>query len=350
MDSRPFGDLNLENLKIGNFKPPRMPPWLSSGLVPILIIVAVLAWTMIYTVTPEEVGVVLTLGAFSHITEPGLHFKLPPPFQTVQKVPVQRQLKQEFGYRTVSAGVGGGRSEFRDVTEESLMLTGDLNVGVVEWTTQYRVADPYLYMFKVREVTETFRDMNEAVMRTVVGDRSVSEVLTVGRQEIASEVEVRLQELCDQYETGIHVEQIVLQDVTPPEAVRASFNEVNQAQQERERMINEARSEYNRVVPRARGEALQTIQEAVGYSADRVNRAEGDAARFRALYEAYRRAPEVTRRRLYLETMLELLPSVRQKIIIDQDIQGIMPLLPMGGGGAAEALRSLTNPNSGAQQ
>ena len=230
------------------------------------------------------------------------------------------------------------------------MLTGDLNVGVVEWTTQYRVADPYLYMFKVREVTGTFRDMNEAVMRTVVGDRSVSEVLTVGRQEIASEVEVRLQELCDQYETGIHVEQIVLQDVTPPEAVRASFNEVNQAQQERERMINEARSEYNRVVPRARGEALQTIQEAVGYSADRVNRAEGDAARFRALYEAYRRAPEVTRRRLYLETMLELLPSVRQKIIIDQDIQGIMPLLPMGGGGAAEALRSLTNPNSGAQQ
>ena len=168
-------------------------------------------------------------------------------------------------------------------------------------------------------------------MRTVVGDRSVSEVLTVGRQEIASEVESRLQELCDQYETGIRIEQIVLQDVNPPEPVKPSFNEVNQAQQERERLINEARAEFNREVPAARGEALRVVEQAQGYAVDRVNRAEGDASRFVALYDAYRRAPEVTRRRLYLETMLELLPQVRQKIVIDQDIDGLLPLLNLQG-------------------
>jgi membrane protease subunit HflK len=317
------------NVRVGDFRPPQVKvPRGFPGVVIIGLAALFLLWTSFYTVAPEEVGVVLTFGAFSKTTDPGLHLKLPYPIQTYEKVPVQRQLKQEFGFRTRTAGV---RSQFDEVLDESLMLTGDLNVAVVEWTTQYRVADPYLYMFKVRNLEETFRDMNEAVMRTVVGDRSVSEVLTVGRQEIASEVERRLQELCDQYETGIRIEQIVLQDVTPPEPVRPSFNEVNQAQQERERMINEARAEFNRVVPRARGEALQTIQEAEGYAADRVNRAEGDAARFRALYEAYRRAPEVTRRRLYLETMLDLLPQVRQKLVIDEGIQNLLPLISIDG-------------------
>ena len=324
METPDFG-----NIRVGDFRPPnvKLPPGVA-GIVPLVIIGLLLLYSTVYTVSPEEVGVVLTFGEFTATTDSGLHFKLPYPIQSVEKVAVERQLKQEFGFRTVSAGV---QSQFRDVGEESSMLTGDLNVAVVEWITQYRVADPYLYMFRVRELEETFRDMNEAVMRTVVGDRSVSEVLTVGRQEIASEVERRLQELCDQYETGIRVEQIVLQDVTPPEAVRASFNEVNQAQQERERMINEALTEFNRAVPRARGEALQTIQEAEGYATDRVNRAEGDAARFVALYDAYRRAPEVTRRRLYLETMLELLPQIRQKVIIDQDIDGLLPLLSLDG-------------------
>jgi len=212
---------------------------------------------------------------------------------------------------------------------ESLMLTGDLNVAVVDWTAQYRIADPYLYLFKVRNVTDTFRDMNEAVMRAVVGDRSVTEVLTIGRQEIATEVERRLQELCDQYETGIRVEQIVLQDVNPPERVKASFNEVNEAQQERERMINEARADFNRVIPRARGEAEQTIQKAEGYATDRVNRSQGDAALFDAMRAAYARAPEVTRRRIYLETMEGLLPRVERKIVLDNDLKGLLPLLPL---------------------
>ena len=332
---------NFGNVRVGEFRPPniKVPRGLLTAL-PLILLALLLMWTTVYTVDPEEVGVVLTFGAFTKITDPGLHFKMPAPVQTVVKVPVQRQLKEEFGYRTLRAGV---RSEFGNVLEESLMLTGDLNVAVVEWTTQYRVVDPYLYIFKVRNLQDTFRDMNEAVMRTVVGDRSVSEVLTVGRQEIASEVERRLQELCDQYETGIRIEQIVLQDVNPPEPVRPSFNEVNQAQQERERLINEALSDFNREVPTARGEALRAVEQAHGYATDRVNRADGDASRFVALYQAYRRAPEVTRRRLYLETMLELLPQVRQKIVIDESIDGLLPLLNLQG----EIIRP---PNSGAGQ
>ena len=216
---------------------------------------------------------------------------------------------------------------------------GDLNVAVVSWTTQFRVNDPYKYLFKVRNLfdprgvssADTFRDMNEAVMRAVIGDRSVNEVLTIGRAEIASEVERRLQELCDQYETGIKIEQIVLQDVNPPDQVRPAFNEVNQAQQEKERMINEARAEYNSVIPRARGEAQQTITQADGYATDRVNRARGDAELFKSLLAAYRRAPEVTRRRIYLETMQAVYPNVRQKIVLDEALKGVLPLLPLTG-------------------
>jgi modulator of FtsH protease HflK len=209
------------------------------------------------------------------------------------------------------------------------MLTGDLNVAVVEWTAQYRIRDPYLFLFKVRNVQKTFRDMNETVMREVIGDRSVNEVLTVGRQEIATEAERRLQALCDQYETGIKVEQIVLQDVNPPDTVKPSFNEVNQAQQEREKMINQARADYNQVVPRAKGEALQTIEQAQGFAADRVNRARGDGELFTQVHAAYRRAPEVTRRRMYLETLGIIYPRVKQKIIVDESLEGVLPLLPL---------------------
>jgi membrane protease subunit HflK len=228
-----------------------------------------LLWSSVFTVGPEEVGVVLTFGKYTRQAEPGLRFKWPRPIQTVTKVPVQRQLKAEFGFRTETPGVST-RYAPGSFTDESLMLTGDLNVAVVEWTTQFRVNDPYKYLFRVRNLfdasgtrrLDTFRAMNEAVMRAVIGDRSVNEVLTIGRQEIASEVERRLQELADQYETGIKIEQIVLQDVNPPDQVKPAFNEVNQAQQEKERMINEARAQYNSVIPRSRGEALQTVQQA----------------------------------------------------------------------------------------
>lgn len=309
----------------------------SIGLVVLLGLIG--AWSSVFTVGAEEVGVVMTFGKYSRMTQPGLRVKWPSPIQTVRKVAVQRQLKAEFGFRTTNAGI---RTQYAPgaFLDESLMLTGDLNVAVVTWTTQFRIDDPYKYLFKVRNLfdptgvasTDTFRDMNEAVMRAVIGDRSVNEVLTIGRVEIASEVERRLQELCDQYETGIKIEQIVLQDVDPPDQVRPAFNEVNQAQQEKERMINEARADYNRVIPRARGEAQQTITEADGYATDRVNRAKGDADLFKSLLAAYQRSPEVTRQRIYLETMQAVYPNVRQKIILDASLQGILPLLSLTGG------------------
>ncbi len=315
------------NLTMPDFRLPNINVPAAAGGLLVLVLVGGL-WSSIFTVAPEEVGVVLTFGKYSHEAGPGLRFKFPYPVQTVIKVPVQRQLKEEFGFRTQRVSV---RSTFASSEDEAQMLTGDLNVVIVEWTTQFRVADPYKFLFKVRNLRETFRDMNQAVMRAVVGDRSVTEVLTIGRQEIASEVEVRLQDLCNQYETGLKIEQVVLQDVNPPDEVKPSFNEVNQAQQERERMINEARTAFNRVIPKARGEALQAIQEAEGYATDRVNRAKGDAARFQALLEAYRKAPAVTRRRIYLETLQEILGSVKRTLVLDKDLRGLVPLISLEG-------------------
>ena len=296
-----------------------------------LVAAAVTVFGALYQVQPEEVGVVLRFGRYVRATDPGLRAKIPF-VETVLKVPVQRQLKQEFGFRTVEPGVRTQYAAFdRGASEESMMLTGDLNVAVVEWIVQYRVADPYLYLFKVRNLEDTFRAMNEAVMREVVGDRTVTEVLTVGRQEIESRVEERLQDLANQYEMGITIDQVVLQDVNPPDPVKPSWDEVNQAQQQRDRMINEARAEYNRVIPRARGEAEQTVLQAEGYALDRVNRAEGEATRFSAVQEAYRQAPDVTRRRLYLETMQRILPRVGRKLYVDEDATGVLPLLSLDG-------------------
>ena len=296
--------------------------------------------TSFYQVEPEEVALVLRFGQYVRSSDPGLHLKLPLGFESVQKVPVQRQWKEEFGFRTVKAGV---RSQFatRGYAEEANMLTGDLNAAMVEWVVQYRVVDPYKFLFKVRQPRDTFRSMTEAVMRAIVGDRTVNEVLTVGRAEVASEVQLALQGLCDQYEIGISVDQVVLQDVNPPDPVKPSFNEVNEAQQEREKLINQAQSEYNRVIPRAQGEALQTIQEAEGYALQRINEARGDSARFVALFREYRKAPDVTRTRLYLETMAAVLPQVEGKVIVDGDLQSVLPLLNLDnvGGQRKEAQR-----------
>jgi len=295
------------------------------------VAVAVGLWTMWFQVGANEVGIVLRFGAYTGTpAPPGLHMRLPWGIDRVYKVPVQTQLKEEFGFRTAVAGV---RTSYdpKEFDEESLMLTGDLNAADVEWIVQYRIRDPYRYLFRVRHVEDTLRDLTEAVMRIVVGDRTVNEVLTVGRQEVATEVTTELQALCDQYEMGIAVDQVVLQDVTPPDPVKPSFNEVNQAQQEREKLINQARSEYNQVVPRAKGEAEQTIAQAEGYAVDRVNRARGDAARFSALLAEYRKAPAVTRRRIYLETLGEVLPRVERKIVLDEDAKGILPLLNLPG-------------------
>lgn len=292
------------------------------------ILIFILVFSSFFTVNPEEVGVILRFGKYTRTANPGMNFKLPFGIEAVTKVPVERQLKMEFGFRTEEQRDRTNRTKYssRPYQQESLMLTGDLNAGEVEWIVQYRIADPYKFLFKVRNTTLTFRDMNEALMREVVGDRSVNEVLTIGRVEIANTVTEKLQELCNQYETGIKVDQVVLQDVNPPDSVKPAFNEVNEAQQEREKMINQARSEYNKVIPKSRGTAARTIEEARGYAIERVNQARGEANKFNAVFKEYSKAPDVTRQRIYLETMNEILPKVGRKLITDEKTTGILPL------------------------
>ena len=331
----------IDTSKIPRPQMPQIPKNLILVIVAAILVLS-LARATFYQVQPEEVGVVLRFGKYIGTTEPGLRLKVPFA-DSVEMVPVQRQLKQEFGFRTLEAGVRSTVS-MADFQGEALMLTGDLNVAVVEWIVQYRISDPFDNLFRVRNVQDTFRDMNEAVMREIVGDRTVTEVLTVGRQDIETTAKELLQELCIQYETGITVDQVVLQDVNPPDPVKPSWDAVNQAQQQRDTIINEAQARYNQVIPRASGEAQQTILRAEGYALDRVNRSEGDAARFKAVYEEYRLAPVVTRQRLYLETMQVLLPRLGGKLFIDEDAQGVLPLLPL------DSLQRLVPPSGGGGQ
>ena len=301
--------------------------WIWRAIVLVIGIAGLL--TSYYQIEPEAVGMVTRFGRYVRTANPGPHAKLPFGMEKVQKVPVERQLKQEFGFRTKRAGA---QSEFskEDHTQEAIMLTGDLNVATVEWIVQYKIADPYKYLFNVRAVEETFRLMNEAAMRQIVGDHNVTELLTVGRESIAGRAKDLLDELCKRYETGIVVQQLVLQDVDPPEPVRPSFNEVNQAIQERERAINEAWTEYNQEIPRAGGRAEQSIQAAEGFAVERVNRSMGDAQRFLALQQEYAKAPEVTRTRIYLETMTDVIPLAGKKLLIDDKTKGVLPLLDLG--------------------
>lgn len=261
---------NTTYTQIEQALPPGMLPKLIRWVIPVIVFIAII-FSSIFTIEPEEVGVVLRFGKRVREVQSGLNFKMPFGVERVYKVPVERQLKLEFGFRTASAGVRTQYSS-QKYLEESLMLTGDLNAAEVEWIVQYRIKDPFKYLFRVRNAVKTFRDINEAIMREIVGDRTVNEVLTVGRQEVASAATVKLQELADQYGMGIKVEQVVLHDVNPPEQVKPAFNEVNEAQQEREKLINQARSEYNKVIPKARGEAERTIQKARGYSLERITR------------------------------------------------------------------------------
>lgn len=291
-----------------------------------LLIVVVFASTF-FQIDPEEVGIITRFGKYSRPVESGLNMKFPF-IETLYKVPVERQQKMEFGFRTVDADV---QSEYTTAgyEDESLMLTGDLNLANVEWVVQYRIEDPYNFLFKVRNPEVTLRDISEAATRQVVGDRTVNEVLTVGRTEIATKAEQMIQDLCNEYSLGLKIEQIVLQDVNPPDPVTAAFNAVNQAQQEKETLINQAKSEYNKVIPRAKGQAQETIQKAEGYATERINMSKGEVARFSKLYEEYAKAPQVTKQRIYLETMARILPKLGQKIITDEDGNNLLPLLQM---------------------
>jgi modulator of FtsH protease HflK len=325
------GPIDIGGGRTFRIPPIGRPPAARVRIVLVGAALLILVLTGYYQIEPDEVGVIQRFGKYVRTSDPGPHIKVPFGVETVTKVPVQRQLKEEFGFRTLRSGV---RSEFApptpETTGESGMLTGDLNVAVVEWIVQYRIRDARQYLFHIRNVQHTFRDMAEAAMRQVVGDHSVDEVLTTGREAIAQDAKQELQRLCDLYGSGIEVQQLVLQDVNPPDPVKPAFNEVNQAIQEKERAINDAWADYNKEVPKAKGEAEQAVRAAEGYALERVNNAEGDAKRFDALYEEYRKAPAVTRKRIYLETMRELLPKMGRKLVLDDKAKGILPLFQLG--------------------
>ena len=298
------------------------------GVISLLIIVGI--FTSFYTVSTDSQAVVLRFGKPIETANPGLHFKLPFGIDQTVFVEVKRQMKQEFGY-----GTSGATNLFQysspDQQElEKSMVTGDLNAALVEWVVQYRIDDPIQYLFAVRDPDATLRDLSESVVREIIGDRTVDEVITVGRQEIDSLATQRLQSVATEYSMGLSIEQVQLMDVNPPRPVQSSFNAVNQAKQDRETAINVANGDYNKEVPRARGEADRVISSAEGYAKKRVNEAEGDIASFEALFIEYLTAPEITRRRLYLETMSEILPKLGKTVIIDEQTKGLLPLLNLG--------------------
>ena len=297
-------------------------------IVVIILLALIFGSTSYYTVGPEETGVVLRFGRYVRQTGPGLHFKLPLGVESATMVKTGRVFKEEFGFRGTSPGV---RSRFNQqgYQGESLMLTGDLNVIEVKWIVQYKIRDPRLWLFAVRDPLAAIRDLSEAVMRAIVGNRYSDDVLTLSRVEIASQAQDDLQNLLDTYRTGVQVVTVKLQDVNPPGPVQPAFNEVNEARQQKERMINEAEEAYNREIPKAQGEAKRVVTEAEGFATERVNRAEGEAKRFTDVLGAYRQAKDVTSRRLYLEAMQRILDNARQVYVVDKEVKGLLPLMDL---------------------
>jgi membrane protease subunit HflK len=308
------------------------------GLIIPLIVLITGAITSYFTVPTDSEAVVLRFGKYNRTAKPGLNFKFPFWFETKEIIPVERRLKMEFGYGT-EGSTNPYQSRPAEHYEEQSMITGDKNAALVEWVIQYRISDPEAYLFRVRDPEETMRDASESVMREVVGDRTVDEVITIGRESIGTDALVKLQELVDSYGLGLKIDQLQLKNVNPPRPVQSSFNEVNQAQQDKAKQINVAKGLYNKAVPRTEGEADQKISAAEGEKLQRVNEATGDAERFLALFGEYEKAPSITRQRLYLEKIKDVLPRLKSKVIMDGEASKPLPLLDLnnalnGKGGA----------------
>lgn len=313
------------NGKGGGFKPD------SSGLRMVLLLIASLAVVVVlmqsfYMVDVSEEGVVTRFGRYVKTVNPGLHLKLPFNIEKVDRVKTKIVHQEEFGFRTQNAR-GRSRLYSKDTLQaESLMLTGDLNIADVEWILQYRITDPWKYLFKARNVETNIRDVSISIMRRVVGDRLVNDVLTTERTAIADEAKQLTQQILNHYDMGIEVVRINLQGVNPPDPVKGAFNEVNAAKQEQEQTINQAEQEYNRQIPEARGRAEQTIRDAEAFSVALINRSRGDAQKFNQMYQEYRKAPSITKKRIYLETMREILQNHSNLVIVDSDLEGILPV------------------------
>lgn len=311
--------------------PPEVEKLLSlfgkSKFLIILIIIGVIgANSSFYTVQPDEEAVVIRLGKHIGNTQPGLHFKLPFGVDQITKVKTKIIHQEEFGFRTISTKNRRTTYSQRSFGSESLMLTGDLNVAEVQWVVQYQISDPFKYLFQASEPISNIRDVAESIMRRVVGDKLVTDVLTTGRVEIATTARIMMQEVLDKYDMGVLIKSIKLQDVNPPKVVQASFNDVNAAKQEQEKMINQAEQAYNKVIPEARGKANKLISEADGYANAIINRAQGDAEKFKAVALEYRKAPQITRKRIYLDTMQEIFKNAKDLTIIDSKVKGLLPI------------------------
>lgn len=297
-------------------------PWI------LVILVIIALKSMVYSIGPDEIGVLQRFGKYERLSSPGLHVKMPFGIETMSPVKVKKIFKEEFGMSVTRSE--SGRNYSQEHLEESLMLTGDLNILDVRWIVQMKIKDPVKLLFSVRDPIDTIRDISEVVMRRFVGDYTVDEVLTSKREEIDHLAQEEMQRILDEYESGVHIVTVKLLDVNPPEKVKPAFNEVNEAKQEKEKMINQAWEAYNKVIPRAKGEAEKTIREAEGYALDKVNRSQGEAERFLETLSEYKKAPQITKKRMYLETMQNVLPAVKEKYIIDPKQNSVLPLLNIG--------------------
>jgi len=326
-------DLEKKVIEIANQVKKKLQHNPKKGLLTLLVVVAIIAAVIggsstMYKVDTEETGVVLRFGKFSKFSNPGLHFKMPFGVDRVYLVPTGRVLKEEFGYRTVTPGVRTTYNK-RGLEEESLTLTGDLNVSDVEWIVQFQVADPFKYIFKIKDPIGTIRDIAEAMVRKTIGDADVTQVLTTDRAALADKIQQSLQATLKQYDIGVRIVTVKFQDVNPPDAVKDAFNEVNEAEQQKESLIFQAREQYNREVPKARVEAKRNLQEAQGYAVERINKARGETNRFTALLAEYKKAPIVTRRRIQIETLEQVLPNLDEIYVMDNSADGLLPLLPL---------------------
>lgn len=304
---------------------PKGPVW----LLGLLLVIVLIAANSFYTVQPQETAVVQRFGKFIASAPPGWHFKLPFGIDTVTKVATGRALQREYGYRTTRADIKSQFSE-RGYEEQAMMLSGDLNVVNLHWAVQYMIENPNDYLFQVKHVEDTLDDISESVMRRIVGNRYADEVLTVGRAAVAQMARDEMQTILSTYRTGVKIITVKLQNVNPPDPVKAAFNEVNEARQEKERMINEAQQAYNQKIPKAMGEARQLVTQAEGYALERVNRSQGDASRFAEILEAYSKAPDVTRRRMYVESFGAFLERVDRVMVIDELQKNLLPLFDLG--------------------
>ena len=327
-------------------RPPQMDEFLNKfkqfkfpGGIVIIVVLFLLFFgsSMFFTIGVDEVGVIQRFGKYERLCQPGLNFKLPAGIEKLTKVKIKRVYNEAFGFKTINGMRTQRFTTANEDLEVALMLTGDLNVAVVPWIVQYRISDPYEYLFKVKGVKTLLRDMAEATMRTVIGDRSINEVISK-RDEIAIAAKKRLQQEMIKNQTGIHIVTVEMKKTDVPGPVQPSFNEVNEAVQEKQQLIYKAKEEYNRAVPAAMGEAKRVIKDAEGYALDRVNRAKGDAARFTSLYKEYAKAKDVTARRLYIEAMADILPKLGKKYIIDSDQKNMLPFLNMGAGASVSTL------------